>query len=239
MSSPPCPCHWCPARPCSALHPGAPLRKRRQRGRGRIRQKGGFANRPHAKGHAAGGVYRHAESAQRLELSMRLSQAKRVDRPLTVGQSLILRWRTSTAPDRPNDLPSSEMCAARLPLLWPAPPPSKGSAQLGSARLVTVFARCAAGRKIRELIGDDGKVYFYVSPYLRALQTLLCIGKCAPAGPRGPALALASALRPTPWHPHSVTHSPGPLPHPRRLRSAASCQLRIAASTSCIAALLL
>ena len=33
------------------------------------------------------------------------------------------------------------------------------------------------GQKVRELIGDEGKVYCYVSPYLRALQTLLCIGK--------------------------------------------------------------
>jgi len=35
-----------------------------------------------------------------------------------------------------------------------------------------------AGAKLREMVGPTGKAYFYVSPYVRTLQTALEMGKC-------------------------------------------------------------
>lgn len=64
-------------------------------------------------------------------------------------------------------------------------PPHISRRLLATARLSVPAA--AAGKRIREIIGDEGEVYFYVSPYRRALQTLLCLGKrVAPAPPARP-----------------------------------------------------
>ena len=34
-----------------------------------------------------------------------------------------------------------------------------------------------AGKNLRQLIGPEGRVFFYCSPYMRTVQTLLCIGQ--------------------------------------------------------------
>lgn len=44
--------------------------------------------------------------------------------------------------------------------------------------VVLVVQAQEAGAKLREMVGPTGKAYFYVSPYVRTLQTALEMGKC-------------------------------------------------------------